>query len=198
MVGGALCLLPQRRDCPSWVTPLGLDTHATPMITRCPSCDYSLTGLPTEHRCPECGLQCERDAVVFGQPRTVWKLLALANVAMLVLSIVALLWRGATSGGIWLIALFATMSAGWIWNVLAKRSVVLVSPRTIRILKRGKEQQVYAIADVGQIKWSFVTGDIVIERSDGTQLTTIKQRFLGSNLTARRVVKTVREYVDAR
>ena len=25
-------------------------------LTRCPQCKYSLTGLPAQHRCPECGL----------------------------------------------------------------------------------------------------------------------------------------------
>jgi hypothetical protein len=63
---------------------------------------------------------------------------------------------------------------------------------------RREEDEVYRISDVGQIKWDLVTGDILIERSDGTELTAIRRKFLASNLRARRMVKTVREYADAR
>lgn len=34
-------------------------------LEHCPACDYSLKGLPEHHRCPECGLLCDRYMLVF-------------------------------------------------------------------------------------------------------------------------------------
>lgn len=39
------------------------------MLTRCPQCRYSLKGLPSNHRCPECGLQYDQDSAVFSHTR---------------------------------------------------------------------------------------------------------------------------------
>ncbi|MFN0136887.1 MAG: hypothetical protein ACKVS9_12315 [Phycisphaerae bacterium] len=36
------------------------------LLERCPRCVYSLRGLPTVHRCPECGLDVDRSWRVFG------------------------------------------------------------------------------------------------------------------------------------
>jgi len=47
--------------------------------------------------------------------------------------------------------------------------------------------------DVGDARWSFVTGDILIERPDGSELTTIKGRFLRSSLRVMKLAKTVRQ-----
>ncbi len=34
------------------------------MLTHCPICKYDLTGLPDQHRCPECGYDYDRDSEV--------------------------------------------------------------------------------------------------------------------------------------
>jgi len=46
-----------------------------PPLERCPFCDYSLEGLPTEHRCPECGRPFDRRWRVFGG-RRYWPLMS--------------------------------------------------------------------------------------------------------------------------
>jgi hypothetical protein len=33
-------------------------------FTRCPRCDYDLTGLPRAHRCPECGTEYDQDSLL--------------------------------------------------------------------------------------------------------------------------------------
>ena len=167
------------------------------MIDDCPSCGYSLVGLPDEHRCPECGLEYERDSLVFTEPRRIWKVLVVANAGMFLICLVSWLFRGASTGiELWLVGLFGMMSAGWIWHLLKKRRAILVSPNTIRIVERDAQQEVYQIGDVGQIRWNFVNGDILIERPNGTELVVIKSRFLASNIQAWRIVKTVRCYVQ--
>ena len=42
------------------------DLDETNLLAHCPRCPYALTGLPVEHRCPECGLQLDRRWQVYG------------------------------------------------------------------------------------------------------------------------------------
>jgi hypothetical protein len=166
------------------------------MIDKCPACGYSLVGLPAEHCCPECGVEYERDAVLFGEPRAAWIVLACANGVMLIVSVAGWFWRPSVPAGPWLIALFATMCIGWIWRLRKARHLILVSRRNIRILGRGAGPEVYRIPDVGGISWDSTTGDILIQRLDGAELTRIKRRFLGSSRRARRVVDAVRQHAQ--
>lgn len=39
-----------------------------PTLTHCPVCRYSLTGLPRNHRCPECGFEYDQTTVVWRPP----------------------------------------------------------------------------------------------------------------------------------
>ncbi len=38
------------------------------MLDACPKCGYSLTGLPVEHNCPECGLHYDAQSAVYRHP----------------------------------------------------------------------------------------------------------------------------------
>lgn len=42
---------------------LGNDSESCP-ISACPMCDYPLIGLPTPHRCPECGFEYNHETMV--------------------------------------------------------------------------------------------------------------------------------------
>jgi len=97
--------------------------------------------------------------------------------------------------GLWVPIGLAVIACGWFWNLRKRRHFILVSRKTIRILGRKTSPEVYAMSEVAGIKWDFVTGEIILERSDGSQLVTINRRFLASNIRARRMVKTVESYL---
>jgi len=169
------------------------------MLDRCPRCRYSLVGLPTHHCCPECGLEIERDAQLFQPSRQSRKiaavLAALYGLGAAILGVAAmtrptLRYLGyAAAGVLFMVAVF------W-WRARWRGRAILVSQRTIRILGRTTEPEVYDISDVGQAKWSFVNGAVTIQRTDGILLTAISAGFLGSNRIARSLAATIQAHVD--
>lgn len=41
-------------------------------LTHCPVCNYDLTGLPKNHRCPECGFEYDETTVTWNVPLQAW------------------------------------------------------------------------------------------------------------------------------
>ncbi len=165
------------------------------MLDCCPRCRYSLVGLPTHHRCPECGLEIERDARLFEPSRRSWKLMGT------ICCLAAAVWGiGAVLGkDVW------HMCRAVFWLLLSvvffmgsRRSgrAILVSQYTIRIIDRDTEPEVYDTCDVGQATWSFVNGAVTIRRTDGTVLTVVAQTFLSSNRQAQRLAATIQAQLD--
>jgi len=46
--------------------------HAPEPLTTCPKCTYALTGLPSAHRCPECGFEYDEYAWAWSAPTKKW------------------------------------------------------------------------------------------------------------------------------
>ena len=67
-------------------------------ITKCPVCRYDLTGLPTNHRCPECGFEYDetmRIWTAYGVPTwrwIIWVSLAVMLGAFSTLNLLGALW----------------------------------------------------------------------------------------------------------
>jgi hypothetical protein len=57
-----------------------------PPLSECPSCQYSLCGLPAPHRCPECGLAYDAHtfAWVIAQPPSLTLTLVIATLVAVV------------------------------------------------------------------------------------------------------------------
>ncbi|MCH7838964.1 MAG: hypothetical protein IID38_01830 [Planctomycetes bacterium] len=168
------------------------------MLDCCPRCRYSFVGLSTHLSCPGCGLEIERDAQLFEPLRQPWKLAAALNgLGAAILGVAAVIgpkekqWNlGMSAAGVLSCAL-----ALW-WHAARLGNAILVSQRTIRILGRTTEPEVYDISDVGQAKWSFVNGAVTIQRTDGTLLTVIRVGFFRSNRIARGLAATIQAHVD--
>ena len=56
-------------------------------ITRCPVCLYDLTGLPSNHRCPECGFEYDETTRVWWMrvvpPRLFWCVIIICDAEVL-------------------------------------------------------------------------------------------------------------------
>jgi hypothetical protein len=52
---------------------MSVDVDESDLLQNCPFCDYSLKGLPAEHRCPECGKPFDRRWRLFGDVPSSYK-----------------------------------------------------------------------------------------------------------------------------
>jgi len=109
------------------------------MIDNCPVCEYSSAGHPVQHRCPECGLEYESDAVLFAEPRWCWWTGAVANALVVLTVVIHWAWRSRGMSDLLIALPFAIMCCSLAWHLGRTRHFVLVSPRTIRILGREEE-----------------------------------------------------------
>ena len=160
------------------------------MIGTCPRCGYSLSGLPSEHTCPECAFEYELDAIVIQEQRRSWKSIAVANGGTVVLGAALWVWIGSA-----LVLVFAT--AGFIielWRYRRPRRMVAVSRSGIRMIGRDGEEQVLPSGDVGHVEWRLTTGQILIYRPDGSLLYTIESSFLRSSRQTKRLLSAIREF----
>ena len=82
------------------------------LLDRCPFCDYRLEGLPTEHRCPECGQPFDRRWRVFGGQRY-WCAMSGAERFRFIIDMIACLTVGLV---IWIIPALWCHIAAVIWT----------------------------------------------------------------------------------
>lgn len=166
------------------------------MLDCCPRCRYSLVGLPTHLYCPDCALEFDRDAQLFEPLRQSFKqAAAVPCLCAAMFGVFAVIRPMSRDLGYFAAMMLLAAAVNW-WRARWKGRAILVSQRTIRILGRTTEPEVYDISDVGQAKRSFVNGAVTIQRTDGTLLTVIRAGFLGSNNSARRLAATIQAHVD--
>ena len=167
------------------------------MITRCPRCSYSLRGLPTVHRCPECGLECDANAVVFREPRVAWIGVAAAIAALL-------LWRAvstiALAGSAWswsnngpLLAFIAVL----LWWSFRQRNIVVVSACGLQVFDRSSTPEVLPFEEMGDAHWNFVTGTISVSDRLGNTIKEIPVSFLGSPWRSLKLVRELKKRLGA-
>ncbi len=159
------------------------------MIDCCPMCKYCLAGLPDEHTCPECGFAYERDSEVIQASVPTWLLFTCSGV---VLAIGTTIWIWRNRLLVFLLGAYSLVEALWHWG--RPGNMVLVSRRSIRIFRYGRDEESHDMALVGSAKWSWVTGRVTIQREDGGVLARIPSRLLNSNRRAKQLVSVIRKY----
>lgn len=168
------------------------------MIDKCVVCGYSLEGLPTVHRCPECGRENDRDSLLFGQKRAAWVGLTLAMCAALVVQIV---FGAAVTSPIGravglLSTTFMVLFCGR--QVSRPKRVIVVSSRCIELIDPGRGVSRYALADIADATRSEINGQVTITDRGGATVVTIPVGFLDSNRGNKKVVAAIKHYVAQR
>ncbi|MCH7924389.1 MAG: hypothetical protein IIC51_02515 [Planctomycetes bacterium] len=165
------------------------------MIDSCPVCRYSLTGLPDEHGCPECGFRYERDAVLIEEHRYTWKYFA-AGVAFPICFAAGTWLSSGNFGGLFPASIpILTLLVVALWRARRPKNAGLVVRTSLRIFRRGVVQRQIPLAVIRNAKWSFVTGTIDITGTAGKTIFTVPNRFLQTNRRAKALVSAINEYV---
>ena len=166
------------------------------MLTNCPKCNYSLTGLPDEHACPECAFPYERDSLVFAESRRDAKVVLMISATGLIVSLVYLVIgrRGSAWGGLAAMAVLAVRSAG---RVLGRRRCAVVSKRCLWVLGPSKSDRRVAMDQIERTERSHVDGGILVFGRGDRQLVKISPEVTGSKRRTKELATTIDAYAAA-
>ena len=103
-----------------------------PPIVACPACNYPLTGLPTAHRCPECGFEYDEATIVF-KPSRPW----MTYVGTLGLAVVLLYFYAPIVGGLTL-GTAGTVAASVVMFLIVAAPLAVLAWRIRRANRLGR------------------------------------------------------------
>jgi hypothetical protein len=171
---------------------------ATTLLDRCPFCQYRLEGLPTKHRCPECGQPFDRRWKVFpGVPP--WRSVdVLGGIVLLIILFTLVLMD--LRPGVWLtstdiifLLLFAVL-----WLLFAIRTTqrlcntwmsVAVDQTGIHVIDHRKNTIVYYNwREIGEARVNWWSDRLVI-RTDG--------KDVNLDLCSKKQAWTCAEYINS-
>ncbi len=172
-----------------------MDEKVCRMLTRCPLCNYSLTGLPDQHKCPECGFSYDkRMEVLTAALRTqvswlvAWTLVFLGLAAFFA-------YRGGLASIptiTYALILFNPLYGFYIWRK-RKQNKILLWQDGLQMIRRSKPGPVYLWQDIRVAEQSFVGGHAVLHMRDGDKIALFGRKFFGSHGRTADFVKRIND-----
>jgi hypothetical protein len=83
------------------------------------------------------------------------------------------------------------------WSTGPKH-VVVVSRELLQILGQGPCPKEYAIREMGDASWDFVTGSVVVRDREDQEIVIIPPRFLGSARKTKAIASELEQRIRAR
>ncbi len=172
------------------------------LLEQCPFCDYSLRGLPVEHRCPECGQEIDRGWTVFGA-RSPWSVRTvpskITNITVLVFMLILTLdWihdmRTSPQGAsvtlaLGIIFMSAVVAISTLVELRKPASFIAVGPTGVMVYTRSsKRRQLYEWSRVEDVEFGG-WGNVAL-KVDGRWTTIAKWSQISPE--ARRCVRCIR------
>ncbi len=150
------------------------------MLTHCPCCKYDLTGLPEQHRCPECGYDYDRDSEVIPlqSPPPLWiKILILFQVALALLYFGRLiLTMRADTYGVMFYAHLAVLIA-YTAMFFSSRPLAILRPLDIQIAFRRKITAQYSLDGVTHACPDFSGASVRLLDADQAEVLRIPRSY---------------------
>jgi hypothetical protein len=146
----------------------GLDDPCE-LLASCPRCLYALTGLPTCHRCPECGLAFDRRWRVFGGTHmraTGRRLSPLAELllnTLLKIVIISIL-VGLALRTLWpLLALPLAAGFFYRWGLRRPGNFISIGPEGLAVYGGGDDCECFEWKSVGRARRDWLLTSIVFD-----------------------------------
>ncbi len=160
-----------------------MDEKVCWMLARCPLCNYSLIGLPDQHKCPECGFSYDKRMEVLTLAlRTqvswlvAWTLVFLGQAAFFA-------YRGGAASIPMLtfaIILFYPLYGFYLWR-RRQQDKILLWQDGLQVIRRSKPGPVYSWQDIRVAEQSLINGYAVLKMQDGGRITLFDRKFFGSH-----------------
>ena len=152
------------------------------MFTKCLRCNYDLTGLPTAHACPECGLTYHKNAEVLqASPHvgTVW---------LLAKGLFLLAYGAAAISLMPLEPLYSLLMLGWVGLIVwlhftARNRRVVLSEQGILVASAHGAVRVLPWCDVRIVESDSFLSHVIIRGHDGRPLATFDHRYLPASVS---------------
>ncbi len=172
-------------------------------LKRCPLCDYSLTGLPDRHACPECGFSYDKRVLVetISSKRHLLAGLVLAAASLYSLCMWGWMsFRGTVPSFPGVFALLAPFfpMCGWFGYLWRRRvnNKIIVSDGSLQVIRKGKLSPVYSWDKIESVKRSNVNGCAIVYLRDGNTVKLFGQDFFGSHRKTEEFVGKLRRCHD--
>jgi len=156
-------------------------------LKRCPLCRYLLDGLPTRHRCPECGFDYDKRWDVIHQDRRIGSILLACVLFTWVMSFVN--WVAFSSPGRLILGLGLVLwmlgCVGLCWRAISflrggRRNTTIVGHEGVQIFRSREPVRQIPWAAFDDVIYTRVGGAAGL-RKNGRVLETIDQTIFGSN-----------------
>jgi len=155
------------------------------MLARCPLCGYRLEGLPSRHRCPECGFEYDQRMELIEQSSVVATFfvfgLAIAALGLFLMWPIRLRGPGAP----FLVFGLAYMAFYVVRFTLGYRNKILVGPDGIVLISHRRVDQVIPWIEIKRI--SDTRAGIEIFDTQDRMICALNERHLGSGARLERV-----------
>lgn len=174
------------------------------LLQVCPYCDYRLTGLPVEHRCPECGNAFDRRWRVFGR-RSLWNTHWRIPMAI-VLAFFTLLILYATAFGIYEFkpdklagaigncVYFGGLYALLLYGIFSRpQSFIAVGPDDLMIYYRRNRCETMPWRDINSIQLMLASKSIGFTLNGQQKRIRLFTFFRGDPVEADRCVKAMKD-----
>lgn len=163
-------------------------------LEHCPNCDYSLTGLPDKHRCPECGFAYDKTMEEISNR---WAKYAVAGFVLYSCCYAACvpLWFWGRRATLAFDILCHSIMLLFLWRVMRhRRCKAFLWLGGITLIGRGPEPEHFRWESIKAVAWSRIDGRVVLTAPDSKRVTSIKPVFFGAHHRSKAFVASAEKW----